>query len=472
MTFAITTNPLTSAREPRGISPRPPFGTFVGEPKGLASQAGFFLFVLVNAVVFIRPTELIPALQNWPVYSALLFLTLVVSLGPVLRQLSWRSLVENPITACVIGFLAAAILSNLGHLRLHQAAGTGIEDSRLLIFYLLLVALVNTPGRLRTFLCCLAAFACVQIVLALLQQYHFVDLAALRPIEEQQDALAHGEVITRYRICGTGIFHDPNDLGVLAATAIAICLYLLGEAVSRRGRSRWIGAPICLAALGLFGRALLLTQSRGAFIAMLAGIATFSVARIGWIKSVLVAIFVLPLIHFAFTGRQANINVHRTTAQLRLGLWSKSLAQFFHSPLLGIGQGRLASVIGQVAHNSFLHGFTETGFFGGTFFLAAFVLALWGMVARTPDARELFGLRACVLAMVAAWVAGMLSLSRSYVPPTFLILGLAAAYLNLAARDPDRPRVRLSVRLALGMAGLSVVYLCGIYVFVHRFHGG
>jgi len=471
MTPAITTNPLTSATEPRGSSPLPPFGTFVGEPKGLASQAGFFLFVLVNAAVFIRPTELIPPLQNWPIYSALLLLALAVSLGPVARQLSWRSLVENPITACVIGFLAAAVLSHLGHLRLRQAVGTGIEVSRLLIFYLLLVALVNTTGRLRTFLCCLAAFACVQIVLALLQSYHVVDLAALRPVEEQHDALAHGEVITRYRLCGAGIFHDPNDLGVLAVTAIAMCLYLLSEGVSRRGGSRWIQGLICLAALGLCGRALMLTQSRGAFIALLAGMGMFSVARIGWKKSVLVAIFVLPLLHFAFTGRQANINVHRTTAQLRLGLWSKCLTLFFHSPLLGIGQGRLAAVIGQVAHNTFLHGFTETGFFGGTFFLGAFVLALWAIFARTPDAPELFRLRACVLAMIAAWVAGMLTLSRPYVVPTYVILGLATAYLNLAARDPGRPRLRLTVPLALGMAGMSVVYLCGIYVFVHRFHG-
>jgi O-antigen ligase len=260
-------------------------------------------------------------------------------------------------------------------------------------------------------------------------------------------------------------------LGVLAATAIVLCLYLLSDGISRRGGSRWIQGLICLAALGLCGRALMLTQSRGAFIALLAGMATFSVARIGWKKSVPVALFVLPLVLFAFAGRQTNINVHRTTVQLRLGLWSRCLTLFFHYPLLGIGQGRLAAVAGQVAHNTFLHCFTETGFFGGTSFLGAFVLALWAIFARTPEAPELCRLRACVLAMIAAWVAGMLTLSRPYVPPTYMILGLATAYLNLAARDPARPRLRLTGSLAFGMAGMSVVYLCGIYVFVHRFHG-
>jgi O-antigen ligase len=466
MTSAITTNPLAGATEPLGSSPPPPPGAFSGE-QGLASQAGFFVFILINAVVFIRLTELIPLLQRWPIYSTLLIITLAFSLRPVVRQLDWRSLVENPITACVIGFFAAAVLSHLGHLHMRMALSTAADLSRNIILYLLLVALVNTPRRLRTFLWCLAAFACVQILLAMLQHYRVVDLLALRPIEVREDALAPDEVVRMY---GAGIFHDPNDLGVLAVTAIAMFLYLLSDGLSRVGKWRWIQGLTCVVALGLCGRGLMLTQSRGAFIALLAAMATFSVARIGWKKSALVALFVVPVVLIVFTGRQSDINVHRTTSQMRLGLWSRCLTLFVHHPLLGIGQGKLSGIVGQVAHNTFLHCFTETGFLGGTFFLGAFVLAMWAMFAHTPEAPELRRLRACMLAVIAGWVAGMLTLSRPYVAPTYVVLGIATAYLNLAARDPAQPRLHLTWSLALGMAGISVVYLCGIYVFVHHFH--
>ena len=472
MTSANNKNPLPMATEPSGSSPVLDRGPSLARLKNLAWQAGFFLLVLVNAAVFIRPMELIARLEHWPIYSTLLLVALVFSLGPVIRQLNWRSLVKNPITACVVGWLGVAVLSHPAQLGMRKGIVIGLDLSRCLILYLLVVAMLNTPQRLRTFLYCLAAFGCVQISMVMLQHYHVVDLAALQPGLEELDASVRADLITQSRMYGAGIFHDPNDLGVLAVVAIAVCLYLLTECLSRRSGSRWVWSVIGVAALGLCGRGLMLTQSRGAFVALMVGMATYSVARIGWKKSALLALLVLPVVLFVFAGRQTDISVHRTTSQSRLALWSRSLTLFYHSPLLGIGKGRLVAVTGHVTHNTFLQCFTDTGFFGGMFFLGAFAVALWAIFAQAAAEAKVRRLRPCLLAMLAAWVAGMLTLSRAYVQPTYVILGVATAYLNLTARDAGGTRLRLTGSLALVLVGLSAAYLCGIYIFVHCFHGG
>src|SRR5687767_10908846 len=78
-------------------------------------RLGFVLFLLVTAVMFIRPAEIIPALDALPIYEVLIIGALVTSLPAVLRQLSLDSLTRNPVTYCVVGFLIAVVLSNVAH---------------------------------------------------------------------------------------------------------------------------------------------------------------------------------------------------------------------------------------------------------------------------------------------------------------------------------------------------------------------
>ena len=59
---------------------------------------GFLLFVLVNAALFIRPSEIVPALEAIPIYNILISSCLLVSLPVVQKELTGRSLVETPIT--------------------------------------------------------------------------------------------------------------------------------------------------------------------------------------------------------------------------------------------------------------------------------------------------------------------------------------------------------------------------------------
>src|SRR5438046_1928435 len=77
--------------------------------------AGFALFLLVNAVLFIRPAELIPELGDLPFYELTIIACLAASSLGVVGQLSPRSLPTQPITVCVVGMLAAIVLSHLAN---------------------------------------------------------------------------------------------------------------------------------------------------------------------------------------------------------------------------------------------------------------------------------------------------------------------------------------------------------------------
>lgn len=438
-------------------------------------KVGFVLFILLNAVLFIRPTELFPQLNGLPAYE-LLFVACLVTLFPgIIRQLSPRSLANSPITVCILGLFVAVILSHAGRLNFRDAFDSGKDYAKLVVYYLLFVAAVNTSKKLQTFLLCLAIFASIQIGLGVLQHHHVINFAALQPEEEMALGPSPTEAVKRYRICGVGIFHDPNDLAVLAAATVGLCLYQVSQSFHRRDWARWGGMAFWAGAMMLSAHALWLTRSRGGFLALMAGLGAFFFARFGWKKSILIGLVVMPLLLKAFAGRQTDIRmITRTTGQMRLSYWAEGLNLLAGSPVFGIGQGNFGRAVGTVAHNSFIHCFTELGLIGGMLFLGAFFLSIWPVyrmpLAETPENAELSRLRPYLLAIATAWTMGMMSLSRAYVPPTYVIPALAAVFLALATPREGHSRSRVNALLVGQIAGLSAAFLVGVFVFVKAFY--
>jgi hypothetical protein len=112
----------------------------------------------------------------------------------------------------------------------------------------------------------------------------------------------------------------------------------------------------------------------------------------------------------------------------------------------------------------------ELGLFGGGLFLAAFLLAAWAVWTTRPcpslppaEADELARLRPVIFGLLVSYMAGMFSLSRNYIPPTYLNLALATVYVRLAVPERldwlriDRPMlVRLCWITVLGYVGLKL----------------
>jgi hypothetical protein len=429
----------------------------------------FWLFILVTATLFVRPSEIVPGLAEVPVYEGLIVVCLLVASPSLFRMMAARgALASQPITVCVLGVLLAIVLSHVAHAYPGGAVSGFIQFGKIFLYYLLLIGVVNSPARLRSFLSWLVLFILVVAVLALVEYHGIAEIPSITTLQDKDLDEETGETVLIPRLRSTGIFGDPNDLCNMLAVGMTLALYRLTD--RRTGRSRFLW----LAPLGLLGYGVVLTQSRGGLLALLAGWGVLFASRFGLRKTLLLGAAAVPLLSLVIGGRQMTFSATQGTGQERLQLWNEAISYFRESPLFGIGQGGYADRVGLVAHNSFLHAFTELGLVGGTFFVGAFFSALYGcwclgfpaLQVADPDLRRL---RPYIMASLTSYAVGLISLTRVYVVTTYLVLALGGAYLQLAAPTGPYPALQFNRRLVLQIAGVSGLVLLCIYLVARFF---
>ena len=435
---------------------------------------GLALLLAAVATLFLRPADLVPTLDDWPIYQFLIVCCLVVSARAVARQLAHRKLVEQTVTACLLVLLVSVAVSHLAHGFIWAARMSMYEVGKLLVFYLLIVGLINTPQRLTFFVQWLTVAITVVAVLALLDRAGLIAVAALETVQSHGGAEgAKPDLIERIR--GTGIFQDPNDFGLILVTGLIFSASFFLRPHAGWPRYLWLAPGMALLAT------LALTHSRGALISLTCAFPAAVAYRGGW-KSGALSLLCLPLLALIVSGRMLDFTaLNEGTGQDRIQIWSDGLTVFRQYPFFGLGEGLFVDKYGVVTHNSFLHCYAELGILGGTAFLACFLgaaLGLWSLRKeyRDPDApdrmtrelRELAHLRPFVFAALAAYSAGMLTLSRQFVAPTYLILGLAAATTSLHGSPAHQGRLGgrfLAIALLAGAALLLAIHLT-VRIFV------
>ena len=71
--------------------------------------------------------------------------------------------------------------------------------------------------------------------------------------------------------------------------------------------------------------------------------------------------------------------------------------------------------------------------------------------------------------MLAAYTVGMMSLSLTYLLPTFTILAMITVFARVAVCSPPVPDIRLDVRVAGRLALVNFAFLFTLYMFVRLF---
>ena len=441
---------------------------------------GFALLLAAVATLCLRPADLIPMFKDWPVYQFLIISCLVVSARPVFRQLEFRRLADQPVAACLVVLLASAVLSHLAHRFIWAARMSMYEISKLIVMYLLIVGLVNSTERLNQFVRWLALTITFAASLAMLDRLGIMSIAAFESIQSR-DVLSEGELVAVDRIRGTGIFEDPNDFGLILVTGLIMCAALLFK--PRSGWPRYLWLIPC----ALLTTTLAMTHSRGAMVSLAAAFPAALAYCRGWRIGGL-SLLTLPLLVVVFPGRMTDIDaISSGTGQTRIQLWSESISVWRSNPVFGLGKGTLVEEIGMVSHNSFLHCYAELGMLGGTAFVGCFLaagLGLWSLRKYAPekkllqagmspssdqleDARDLAHLRVFTFAALAAYAAGLLTLSRQYVVPTYMVLGLATSVQMLHRPNPLQWRVDNRF-MATAIFG-SIASLAFFYITVRLF---
>lgn len=421
----------------------------------LCDTAAFVLLLLAAGTLLFRPSDLLPVLNGAPIYEVLIIACLAASAPALLQHLSGPSIRRNGVMAVLTLFVPAVVLSHLASANTWNARISGSEMLKACTFSLLIVTLVDTPAKMRRLFVAVIAAVIAVTGLSILHYHGVLHVPALASIEQRS---VEGEE-TILRLCGIGVFNDPNDFSLLLVIAMTLCAYGIAEA-DRVIVRVILAAPLCLFAYGL-----LLTQSRGGMIAGCVSLLAFLQARTGWRNTLLLVALALPPIVLLASGRQVSLNLDDPddTFQTRLQLWNDAFGVFWHAPIFGIGTGQLVERFGAVAHNSYVQAFTEMGLFGGTVFAGAFFLALSGLWRARPTDRLVSRMRPCMLAIVAGYAAGLFSLSRCYTVPTQMVLALAAAYLAIGGFPGLRP---LDWRAMRSLAFVSATLIFGTFVFL------
>lgn len=443
-------------------------------------------------MLFIRPSELLPALGNLPIYLVFILGAMICSLQGIAQQLRWKSMLQQPVNFCAVGVTLCVLLSRVSTGTFENIDVAFIGMLKVLLYYLVLVSVINSPQRLRYFLMTTAMCSTLMIAYSIVDYRSFnaewinnPDLERVLELErslptDQRTILRHipdrdgvdryGNEIWFFRICGLGIFHDPNDLSLLIVATSIISLYFLTDRSLSYLRCLW------LVPLMIMGLAMYYTYSRGGLLAAVLALLTWLSTRYGGKMALTIGVMCVAAIPVVL-GRAANIDVSSGTGQQRIQIWSDGLVAIRNSRILfGIGEGQYTEISTHVAHNSYVHAFVELGLLGGTLFIGCFFMPAFTFLLMKLNRFEIYDPELkrwfpYVAAILASWCMGMCSLSRCYVPPTYMIAGVCASFINLVGyyRPVPRPLLILNRRTIQPWIACSFCVLIGAYLFVRIF---
>ncbi len=248
-----------------------------------------------------------------------------------------------------------------------------------------------------------------------------------------------------FRGVASGMY-DPNDIAMLFATLIPLCLYVLFAGHGRVIRTLSVVAT-CLAAAGI-----MMSRSRGGVLALVVVIVFFflgSVPRIrGAAKIAVVVMLAFVFINYfsMVQGRFQNMaqDYNLNDENGRINLWKQNLVIVGENPVLGVGADCSAVALGLLRaheggtqtwltpHSSVLQVAVETGIPGLAIFVILNILAMRNLrrVCRDRDhplSRLAFFME---LSFYGFWTGGLL-LSHGYSVHLYLLLGISAAVRHL-----------------------------------------
>jgi putative inorganic carbon (HCO3(-)) transporter len=369
----------------------------------------FVVFLVYVVLLIIRPQEFVPALQQVPILQYTLLGAFGIWLVTPDKGLKY------PQFKLLLPFLVVAWIG----MGLSGWWG-GITKILTLVIppiFLFLTAsgAVRSVHQLRVFMWLLVACACVLILHGHWQLRDGIGWTGAEPIEG--------------RITYSGIFNDPNDMGLLFVVCIACVIYLPTTTTSKIARLALI------AALGWLLYGVYLTNSRGTMLGAIAVIGFNVWLRYGYAALIAGAAVAVPIL--IASTRLAEIDADEASAEGRLDAWYEGIQLLLQYPLFGVGFSNFSDHNHLTAHNSLVLAMAELGLVGYPIWLA-FVGYSGYMLYRlsfgpgkTPPGANQDVVQPEIVASRALYAGslgfaiGAFFLSQSYKYMLFLMCGLA-----------------------------------------------
>ncbi len=278
------------------------------------------------------------------------------------------------------------------------------------------------------------------------------------------DTMSGGDEWTKR---AAGLRADPNETAMLLVVGIPIAWYFALRATHKYAQLAYY------AAVPLIMWGMVLTGSRGGFLALSLVIALIILNKPTAIKTVTAIITLIAIILTApgvlldRTDRLVDENKDGSI-ESRADLLINGLNVVAQKPVLGVGPGNIGQAIVaykyrghveaevptylfgdefMVAHNLFLEIFGELGIFGGLLFLGILYQALhgyWKEHRRARDKGDHFSLAYAMLTAMAGFLFAGLFLSQGKESVLWFLLGIGLAFPATSRRRRRRRRTTLA----------------------------
>lgn len=410
-----------------------------------------------------------PWMCGWPLLDVIVYaavLSLFMEAGE-----SAGKFFRKPAVLLTIGLWFAALMSHIAHAYFAGLVAAIPEVSKICIFLLLLLVVMDRVSRLRTVINVMLIAGVVMAVDAIMQYKTGQGFSGAKPLFYFHEM--KGAWITQTQFWG--IFSDPNDLGQF----LVACAPFAFVTTKRFG---FKGFLLGLLLAWLLTEALLTTHSRGALVGGIASLAVLLFLRLPpkWMPYVATLGLLGGLVACVAWG----VDWLDESARDRVMFWGNANRYFKTHPLFGGGFLMFSEISGtdRPAHNAFVTCYTELGFFGYWFWFSTMTLGFIGCYrtrvalrrARTEAGAYLHRAAGCAMASMAGFAASGYFLSRAYVFPMFILFGILNVIPVIAERylPEDHPPLvnwRYDV-LFIGTISsfLSILYIYATILLLNR----
>lgn len=424
---------------------------------------GLVITLVYLILTLMTPQELVPDLLEYRIVLVVFLLALTASIFTAVgNHFSFQA----PQIPLEIGLIVYGAITVIWADKWLGGAYSAMLDLLFLTGIVLVVSWnVVTPGRLRVIIFAISLVGMIitiQAIVAITTGYRLEEFSML----DKEPDKATGAIIYTYRICGLGLLHDPNDLAqfLLIDTALLGCCWKKGKMAAN------LFLVLLPASLLLTG--VLLTHSRGAFLAVIVMVFFLLQKRLGkaayLVGGALGVVMVGAMV--ALTGRELSMS--EGSAAGRLDAWYEGMQMFKNSPLFGVGYARFTEHHYLTAHNSYMLCIAELGFPGFLLWLGPFVVSILQMRSlsslpdTTPQAAELRQMGRCVLLALTMFGVTAWFLSRSYTTVLYILLGCTVGVAELAHKA-GFPIYAVSGKHWKGVTfGAGVVVLLALQLFL------
>lgn len=400
--------------------------------------------LLYVTLIYVRPAEIV---SDWATIPFVDILTVIAAIvGVFSLAMKPRRFLNLPQDKLVIAFWAIIAISSF-KIWLTGVWLAWLAFMPVVFCYFLIRAAITTRGQLLGFIYLLIG---LNIFLAIngIVQYH--------------TGVGLGNIEMRFdRIYGTGIFNDPNDLGMTFVMSVPLLVLVMlrpGTGIIMRILSFVALITVCVA--------IYYTNSRGALVGLTVAVISMSLLRFKTVAGTFVGALLLCVIVVAAPSRGSEITAGESSAQSRIHSWAEGWNMLKWFPITGVGYGQFTEWNPRVAHNSFVETFAELGLIGAFIFVGMFYWYFKGLRLIPETDKELAARRRALIASAAGVLTCGWFLSRQYVPIFYVLLAMGACSVNMHVPEEAQSKVHVSNRDVVMIGGLTFAGIIIVYVSI------